>query len=82
VSKTIKVQYRIGGTAKKNADYKPVSGTATILAGNVSPTVTIIPKDDRKKEPTETVVLTLKAVKKKYNVGNSNTASVGIADND
>jgi hypothetical protein len=52
VSKTIKVQYKIGGTAKKNADYKPVSGTATILAGNVSTTVTIIPKDDRKKEPT------------------------------
>jgi len=80
------VNYTVGGTATSVLDYAALSGTATILAGQNSVSVTVTPVDDNVIEPTETVTLTITSGTDGTNaytaaVGNE-TASVDIIDND
>lgn len=80
------VNYTVGGTATSVLDYAALSGTATILAGQNSVSVTVTPVDDNVIEPTETVTLTITGGTDGTNaftasVG-SETASIDIIDND
>jgi len=53
------VSYTVGGTATAGTDYTPLTGTATILAGQNSVNVPLLVADDNVYEPIETVVLSL-----------------------
>lgn len=77
--KPVVVQFTIGGTARNGQDYKPLKKKVTIPAGNLSTTVAIVPKRDRKAEGTETVILTLKP-NKKYGISSQGSATVTISD--
>lgn len=77
--KPVVVQFTIGGTARNGADYKPLKKKVRIPAGNLSATVVITPKRDRKAEGTETVILTLKP-NKKYGISSQGSATVTITD--
>ena len=54
------VNYTIGGTAKNGRDYKTLSGTVTIPAGQTTADIDIKVLDDLIVEGTDTVTLTLK----------------------
>ena len=82
IGKNVIVKYRVSGTAKNGKDYKKLSGQTKILAGNVSNIVSVLSRDDKQAEPTETVVIALKPSKKKYQIGTNNSATVEISDND
>jgi gliding motility-associated-like protein len=58
-TENITVNYTVGGTATAGTDYTPLSGTATILAGQNAVNVSLSVLDDNTFEPTETVILTL-----------------------
>jgi hypothetical protein len=75
------VNYTVSGTATPGSDYKALSGKVTILAGRASKSITVTPLDDRTREVTETVKVTL-SPNTAYNVGSPNIATVNIQDND
>jgi lamin tail-like protein len=78
------VNYTIGaGTGQAGAgDYAPeLTGVATIQAGQSFVDVTITPVDDSEFEGTETLTLTLFDTGS-YDVGDSPTSTVSLADND
>jgi len=76
------VQLSIGGTAAAGSDYYPLSSSVTISAGNSLVVVTLVPMDDLRVEPAETVTLTLLSGSG-YTVNTlMQTASVAILDND
>jgi hypothetical protein len=75
------VEYSVGGTAKPRMDYVELSGRVTIPAGQTSATITVTPKDDHKKEGTETVKATL-VPHSRYVIGTPGMATVNILDND
>lgn len=79
----ITVRFAIGGAAKRGRDYSSIKNTVKIPAGNTSGLVEIAALDDDRREPTETVKLTLQAgVGYKLGVASLRRASVDIADND
>ncbi len=53
------VSYAIAGTATSGSDYTTLTGTATILAGQLTTDITVPVLNDNIVEPTETVVATL-----------------------
>lgn len=55
----ITVAYTMSGTATNGGDYEPLSGTATILAGQNSAVINVKAIDDQIIEQTETIILTL-----------------------
>jgi hypothetical protein len=75
------VAYTVGGTATAGADYTPLIGSVTILAGASSATVTLTPLNDTAAESAETVTLTL-APGADYAVGVLGSATVRILDDD
>ena len=74
------VNYTIGGTATSGSDFTALAGSATILNGQSSVTVTVVPIDDSASEGNETVLMTLASGS--YTIGTPNNATVTIADND
>lgn len=56
------IQYTVGGTATAGGDYTPLSGTATILAGQVSTAINVPVTNDALVEAIETVVVTLNSI--------------------
>jgi len=74
------VQYTVGGSAVAEIDYKKLSGTATIAAGEVSTTVVVQPLSDRETESTELVILRLNPLSSLYHVGCPNKSLVAIED--
>jgi len=76
------VSYTVGGTADAN-DYTALTGTVTIAAGETTATIALTPLNDELLEPgdDETVVVTLTDAEA-YDLGESNEATVTIADND
>lgn len=78
---SLTVSYAVGGTATMGSDYQNLSGTVTFAAGASTATVVITPIDDPIAEPTETVIMSLRAAEA-YSNGFNSTATVNIADND
>jgi len=82
INQPLTIRYTITGTATPGADYTALPGTVTIAAGqSVSAPVTVTPIDDINFEPTESVIVKI-AEDLPYQVGSTDTASVGIRDND
>ncbi len=78
------VNFTRTGTATSGSDFAAIAtpGTATILDGQPSATVTVTPNQDTNNEGNETVILTLTATPATYTLGTSTTATVTIADDD
>ncbi len=75
------VTYTIGGTATNGADYSTVGTAVTFAIGSTTVDRVISPLDDTLVEGTETVIFTL-AAGTGYAVGNPNSATVSILDNE
>ena len=75
------VNYSIGGSATNGSDFQGISGSVTILDGNKSASIVILPiQDAHTAEGSESVTLSL-SEGKGYNVDQtSNTGTVTIAD--
>jgi hypothetical protein len=80
-SRALMIKYAVAGSATNRVDYLNLSGTVTIPAHALSASVNIVPVDDRNFEGEETVILTL-LESPAYQVGDPNSATVTIADND
>ena len=81
IASALTVNYTIAGTATNSTDYSNLSGNATFIAGAATTVVTVIPKDDSVFEGNESVILTL-AAGNAYTLGNAQTATVILMDND
>lgn len=79
-SKSVKVAYKLGGSAKNGRDYK-LTGSATIPVGATSVFLNVVPKDDTLSEDDETVTLTLKP-SKAYSLTEQHQGELVIVDND
>ena len=78
------VTYTVSGDATSGDDFVPLTGTATILAGQLSTTIDVSVIDDSILENTENVTVTLDAITDgdpQISIGVS-TATVNIADDD
>jgi hypothetical protein len=80
-SSPLSVKYLVGGTATNGVDYHELSGAVTIRAGVTFADIAVTPIDDAVHEGTETVIATVSA-DPNYKVGNPNSATVKIKDND
>jgi serine protease len=75
------VNLAFSGSATNGTDNTMLSTTASIPAGSASTTVTVTPFDDTVVEGAETVVATVQTGSG-YQIGDSSSATVTIADND
>ena len=75
------VNLAIGGSATAGSDYANLPTTVTLAAGSASATLTVTPVDDSTVEGAETVVATVQNGSG-YQIGDSPSATVTIADND
>jgi subtilisin-like proprotein convertase family protein len=81
LTEDLTVNYTLSGTATNGDDYQPLTGTATIPAGQVSASIIINPIDDQQYEGTETIQVSL-ATGSDYK-GDTNTEHIiTLADND
>jgi len=80
--KALRVSFALKGTAQNGVDYSKVGSYAVIPAGQSSVNVTITPTKDTIKEPTEDVILKLKASKLYEVTQIENFATVTITDAD
>ena len=78
------VNYSIGGEATSGEDFAPLSGTVTILAGEVTAFVDVSVLDDSILEETETLTVTIDSVvgDSDIRVGAANTGDITITDDD
>jgi Calx-beta domain/Domain of unknown function DUF11 len=77
------VAYSVGGTATSGSDYTALSGTATILAGATTATISIPVINDAIVEGAETAVVTLTGITSGLaTLGGTLVATNTIADND
>jgi hypothetical protein len=79
--KPLTINYTVSGTATNGIDFTRLSGSATIPAQASSALVNVAPIEDKTIEGDEAVVLTLQE-NAAYLVGQPNSATVTIADND
>ncbi len=75
------MRYSISGTATNAIDYRRLSGSVIMAAGQSSAPIWVIPRDDRNFEADETVVITL-LESASYVIGSPNSATCTIAAND
>ena len=80
-SSDLTVSYTMGGTSAAGSDYESLNGSVTILAGQSTATLTVMPIDDLNAEPTETATLTID-INGNYTVGTPQGATVNVVDND
>jgi hypothetical protein len=80
-SKTLTVNYTLSGTATNGVDYMMLPGVLTVPAGCSSAVILVEPNDDKLKEDSETLELTL-AASPAYQIGAPDSATVTILDND
>lgn len=80
-AKKITVAFTISGSATRGKDYAAIKNSVVIPAGTTSAYVDLTPINDKKKELTEKVTLTLKTAAT-YTLGTTTSASVDIIDND
>ncbi|CAB1059315.1 Vibriolysin, extracellular zinc protease (EC @ Pseudolysin, extracellular zinc protease (EC [Olavius sp. associated proteobacterium Delta 1] len=80
---TLTVDYATSdGTASSGADYTPSSGTLTFDAGATEKIITVQILDDTLAEESETVILTLSNPGGGGTLGNPNTATLSITDDE
>ncbi|MBD2039366.1 Calx-beta domain-containing protein [Microcoleus sp. FACHB-672] len=75
------VNYTVGGSARVNNDYDPLTGTIVIAEGQSTANISLNPVDDATVELTESVKLTL-SNSTAYSVGPLKDATVNIKDNE
>jgi hypothetical protein len=80
-SRSLTVQFAVGGSATAGSDYVALSGPAILAAGATSTNLLVQPLDDSVRESAETVVVTL-ASSPDYVLGASSSAAVVILDDD
>ncbi len=80
-NKALTVPITLSGTAKNGTDFKTIKLSLKFAAGVSSVVVTINPTDDKTKEKTETIILTLQTGSG-YTLGTSKKATVRLFDND
>jgi hypothetical protein len=78
---SLTVDYDVLGTATPGSDYVALVGSVTMLAGQATATIPVIPIDDDLPESTESVVIAL-AASPSYQIGSPSSATVAIADDD
>ena len=78
----VEVFYSVSGSAGNGVDYQQVPLSVTIPAGSTSVQITITPIDDSLWEGDETVMLTLQPSAGFYYVGEPESATITIADDD
>ncbi|MBK4732617.1 S8 family serine peptidase [Oxynema sp. CENA135] len=78
LSTPITVNYSIGGDATPEIDYKELSGSVTIEAGQNISTVGVIPKRDYELEDDETI--TIQLVEGDYEIGTGGSHSIVLSD--
>ncbi|MFB2920993.1 Calx-beta domain-containing protein [Aerosakkonema funiforme] len=78
---SLTVNYTTGGTATKGTDYNNLPGNIVIPVGQSSVNLPINVIDDTLREGNETAILTL-AANSAYTIGNANSGTVTIADNE
>jgi serine protease AprX len=78
-SKSLVVQYTLGGTAMNGKDYRRLPGKLTIPHGKSSGTITVVPVDNHFKEKTQSVVLQISSMAT-YVLGSPRKAAVVIND--
>ena len=76
------VTYTSAGTATKGTDYTAPTGTVTILAGQDTATINVVPKQDALAEGDETVIVTLTGNSGYYVDPLGDTAQIMILDNE
>ncbi|MEG3922283.1 FG-GAP-like repeat-containing protein, partial [Microcoleus sp. T3_A4] len=74
------INYTVSGKATPGSDYTALSGSVTILTGQTTATINVIPVLDNVSDPSETVQITLTAGTG-YNLTKTKTAVLQIADN-
>ena len=77
------VSYTVGGTATAGADYTALTGSVTILAGQLSALIDVTVLNDVVVEGNETVTVTLNSITSgdpQISIGAANTDTVTIAD--
>jgi hypothetical protein len=75
------VNYAVGGTADNGADYERLAGTVAIPAGQSEASILVQPRDDRIREGSEFVRLSL-LPGSDYRLGDPQHATVTIVDDD
>lgn len=75
------VKLSVSGTAANGVDYRKLSASKTIPAGQATVTVAIVPQDDALIEGTETVTVRL-AASDAYRAGSPAMARLQLVDND
>lgn len=75
------VTYTVGGTATSGSDYTALSGTVTVLAGQLSAQIPVDVLDDPDVEGVETVTVTLQSATAPYTIAAAN-ASLNITSED
>ncbi|MDY6898489.1 MAG: Calx-beta domain-containing protein, partial [Cyanobacteriota bacterium] len=80
-STELTVNYNISGSAESGKDYQNLSGNVNIAAGETSVNISIIPVDDAEVETSESIILSLNS-NVDYQIGNNDTATASITDND
>ena len=81
VASPLVVTLSLGGTATNGVDYTTLGPTVTILAGQATLVVPVIPIDDPAAEASETVVVTI-AANAAYTIGSPASGTVTIASED
>ncbi len=79
------ISYTVSGTATSGSDFTALSGTVTILAGELSATIPVEVLNDAVLEETETVIITLQNIvfgEDYVFIGSPNPATIYITDDD
>jgi hypothetical protein len=82
---SLRVFYRVAGSARNGVDYQRLSGSVEIPAGSNQATIEIIPRDDALREPTERVAVQLRLAPRnspQYRLGARRSQAIQILDND
>lgn len=93
IERPLTVSFRVGGSAENGVDYREISRSVTIGAGNYKARIVIVPVDDEECEGTESVIIKLTppilpqdksslVAHLPYRIGNPNKARAAILDND
>ena len=79
------INYTVAGSATSGSDYTALSGSVTILAGNLTETISVPTIDDGLVEGTENVSITLTSIAAgdpQVTLGGTTAASIDLFDND
>ncbi|PPT05539.1 hypothetical protein CKA32_006864 [Geitlerinema sp. FC II] len=79
LDETLVVNYQIGGSANRDSDYQPLTGSVTLEAGQKAATISVVPNYDLFAEGNETVSITL-TEGDDYKIGGSGSGTATIAD--